>query len=321
MKRNFLKRGWLPVVASILLVWVSLIPLPFLEKIPFDAKDKVLHFIAYFLLAGMYMWALGYFVHHKVRPQGIRRITFTVTAFLGGIIELLQHYLPINRYGDWFDFFFDIVGIIAAFILFPMMHRKIFTTLVFVILILPGMVSAQNAPEDARAFQDTLNAEYANPKTSPLTPEDLAKFKKLKFFKIDTTYRVKAKLVKVMDSPFFKMPTTTDRLPEYRLWAVAVFLLHGKEYKLNIYQNKKLMNHPEYSDYLFLPFTDLTNGKSTYGGGRYIDLRIPDGDTIIIDFNKAYNPYCAYNHKYSCPIVPEDNFLDTEIRAGVKKFK
>ena len=73
-------------------------------------------------------------------------------------------------------------------------------------------------------------------------------------------------------------------------------------------------------DYLFLPFIDDTNGEESYGGGRYIDLRIPEGDTIVIDFNKSYNPYCAYNDKYSCPIVPRINYLALEVRAGVMAF-
>ena len=81
------------------------------------------------------------------------------------------------------------------------------------------------------------------------------------------------------------------------------------------------MQQEEYRDYLFLPFTDKTNGSETYTGGRYIDLSIPEGDTLEINFNKAYNPYCAYNPKYSCPIVPGVNALDTEVRAGVKAFK
>ena len=72
---------------------------------------------------------------------------------------------------------------------------------------------------------------------------------------------------------------------------------------------------------MFLPFSDETNGIESYGGGRYIDLRIPEGNTLIIDFNSAYNPYCAYNDKYSCPIVPRENYLRTRIEAGVKKFK
>ena len=83
----------------------------------------------------------------------------------------------------------------------------------------------------------------------------------------------------------------------------------------------ELLDDEEFVDYLFLPFTDLTNGEATYAGGRYIDLAIPDGDTLIIDFNKSYNPYCAYNKKYSCPIVPKVNHLEIDINAGVKAFK
>ena len=77
----------------------------------------------------------------------------------------------------------------------------------------------------------------------------------------------------------------------------------------------------KFKKHLFLPFTDLTSGVESYGGGRYIDLEATDKDTMIVDFNQAYNPYCAYNEKYSCPIVPEENDLKVEIKAGVKAFK
>jgi uncharacterized protein (DUF1684 family) len=71
---------------------------------------------------------------------------------------------------------------------------------------------------------------------------------------------------------------------------------------------------------LFLPFLDTTNGIETYGGGRFLDMRIPKSKEVIIDFNKAYNPYCAYNYNYSCPIVPLENNLSIKVKAGVKKF-
>ena len=71
---------------------------------------------------------------------------------------------------------------------------------------------------------------------------------------------------------------------------------------------------------MFLPFKDKTNGVETYGGGRYLDLTVPDGDSIVIDFNKAYNPYCHYNIEYSCPLVPRENKLLFSIKAGVKKY-
>jgi hypothetical protein len=117
------------------------------------------------------------------------------------------------------------------------------------------------------------------------------------------------------------MPTTTDRKSEEILFGIANFQLNGITQQLEIYQNRKLMLEEKYKDYLFLPFTDKTNGEETYSGGRYLDLSIPKGDSIIIDFNKAYNPYCAYNKKYSCPIVPSINALDIKVLAGVKDFK
>jgi uncharacterized protein (DUF1684 family) len=100
----------------------------------------------------------------------------------------------------------------------------------------------------------------------------------------------------------------------------AHFEIYGKSFRLNIYKNIELSKKEEYKDYLFLPFSDLTCGKESYIGGKYIDMKMPAGDTIVIDFNRSYNPYCAYNHKYSCPKVPLENDLKIEIKAGVKKF-
>jgi uncharacterized protein (DUF1684 family) len=97
------------------------------------------------------------------------------------------------------------------------------------------------------------------------------------------------------------------------------FEIDGRSFNLPVYQSKDMMKMLEHKDYLFFPFTDLTNGSKTYGGVRYIGLKIPkEGNNVIIDFNQAYNPYCAYSGRYSCPIVPQENHLDIEIRAGVK---
>ncbi len=175
--------------------------------------------------------------------------------------------------------------------------------------------------KEAKKFQKKLNSEFASKEESPLTDEDLAVFESLEFFPIDSNLMVTAKLTFHKDSKSFQMKTTTDRLPVYKLYATASFQLNEKNYTLEIYQNEKLMLTPDYEDYLFLPFTDLTNGESSYGGGRYIDLEIPEGENIILDFNQSYNPYCAYNSKFSCPVPPKANYLDTEIKAGVKSFK
>jgi len=169
-------------------------------------------------------------------------------------------------------------------------------------------------------FQKEMNASYKDATSSPLKEKDRKKFKGLEFFKFDSAYVVKATFKRTPNEEVFKMKTTTDRKPEYMKYGIITFQLQGKSYSLNVYQNQSLINDEAYKDYLFLPFLDDTNGEESYGGGRYIDLRIPEGDTIEIDFNTAYNPYCAYNEKYSCPIVPRENYLALSVKAGVKAF-
>ncbi|CAM3939874.1 DUF1684 domain-containing protein [Flavobacterium sinopsychrotolerans] len=169
-------------------------------------------------------------------------------------------------------------------------------------------------------FQKELNTEYADAKTSPLTAEDLAVFKTLDFYPASETFFVVAKLIRTQKEKPFEMETSTDRKPLYVKYGELSFTINGRDFKLNAYKNIELSKKEEYKDYLFLPFSDLTSGTESYIGGKYIDLRIPKGDTIVIDFNTSYNPYCAYNHKYSCPKVPLENDLDIEIKAGVKKF-
>jgi uncharacterized protein (DUF1684 family) len=169
-------------------------------------------------------------------------------------------------------------------------------------------------------FQREINAEYKDATTSPLKDKDRKNFRGLDFFKFDSTFVVKAIFTRTPDEEVFKMKTTTSRLPEYVKYGTVNFELKGEHYQLNIYQNQGLIKKEEYKDYLFLPFLDNTNGEESYGGGRYIDMRIPEGNEIEIDFNKAYNPYCAYNERYSCPIVPRENYLDVSVRAGVKAF-
>ena len=171
-------------------------------------------------------------------------------------------------------------------------------------------------------FQKELNEEYKNPETSPLPDRYRKDFESLDFFKPDTNYVVIAKLKRMPNAVPFMLATTTDRKTKEVLYGIAFFELNGEKHQLEIYQSLDLIEKDGYEDYLFLPFLDNTNAEETYGGGRYIDLTIPDkDDQIVINFNKAYNPYCAYNKKYSCPLVPRQNYLDTKVMAGVKAFK
>ncbi|MEX0856659.1 MAG: DUF1684 domain-containing protein [Balneolaceae bacterium] len=170
-------------------------------------------------------------------------------------------------------------------------------------------------------YREELNADYKDPEESPLTEEDFAVFDSLDFFPINLEYYVVASFVRTPGEEPFKMATTTDRSPMYEKYGEAHFTLKGEEIVLNIYQSHELRETEEYRDYLFLPFKDGTNGDETYGGGRYLELSIPEGDSITVDFNKAYNPYCVYNYKYSCPLVPKTNWMKIDIAAGVKDYK
>jgi len=173
---------------------------------------------------------------------------------------------------------------------------------------------------DILDFQKELNESFKDPDSSPLPDKYRKDFEGLDFFEPDTSYVVEARFERTPEAEPFLMPTTTDRQTQEVVYGIAHFTLNGEEHQLEVYQSLGLLDDEEYEDYLFLPFLDNTNGEETYGGGRYIDLTIPEGNTLVIDFNKAYNPYCVYNKKYSCPLVPRQNYLRTKVRAGVKNF-
>ena len=195
--------------------------------------------------------------------------------------------------------------------------------LLFFVLFLQVQIGFSQEKFDVNAvtkFQEELNAEYADAKTSPLMPEDLATFKTLDFYPANEKFFVVAKFVRTKKEKPFEMKTSTDRKPMYVKYGVVYFTIDVANFNLNVYKNIALSQQEKYKDHLFLPFSDLTCGNESYIGGKYIDLKIPKGKTLVIDFNTSYNPYCAYNHKYSCPIVPLENDLNIEIKAGVKKF-
>ncbi len=182
------------------------------------------------------------------------------------------------------------------------------------------LVFAQNTQITAEKFQENLNISFSDSLKSPLTSEDFKNFKGLYFFPIQEKFKVKAQFIRTKKEKKFGMKTTTDRLPQYKKYGELLFEIDTIPLKLNVYQNLDLIKKEGYEKYLFLPFYDQNSGKETYIGGRYLDLQIQDGNVWLLDFNKAYNPYCAYNQKYSCPIVPQENELKIAINAGVKKF-
>lgn len=174
---------------------------------------------------------------------------------------------------------------------------------------------------EIQAYHDSLDQAFQNPELSPLRPDDLETFTGLDYFPINLDYYIKAKFIRTPNQPAFKMPTTTSELKTYEKYGELHFSVYGEAVTLDLFQSHELRETEKYKNYLFLPFRDETNGEETYGGGRYLEMWIPDSDSVIIDFNKAYNPYCVYNITYSCPLVPRQNWMDVPVYAGVKDFK
>lgn len=168
--------------------------------------------------------------------------------------------------------------------------------------------------------REQKDIEMMTDEKSPIPIEEKTSFKKLNYYKPNAKFRKEATFTRFDQATHFLMKTSTERLPEYSLYGVVNFSHNGKDYSLNVYQNIELVKKPGYEKHLFIPFNDKTNGKETYGGGRFMDLTETGSDTLVVDFNLAYNPYCAYNHKYSCPIPPESNNLNIKIQAGEKKW-
>jgi uncharacterized protein len=138
-------------------------------------------------------------------------------------------------------------------------------------------------------------------------------FHRLSYFEPDMDYLVKASFSKAETSDSVKLVTSTGDVETYLIYGEAKFTVKKKACSL------QLLFIPGEKN-LFLPFIDATSGKSTYGAGRYLEPHMPEGDEIILDFNLAYNPYCAYVDDYSCPFPPKSNVLEVAIEAGEKSY-
>ena len=171
-------------------------------------------------------------------------------------------------------------------------------------------------------YKDSMNSYLANyVGTHEVVTGDDKQF--FSFYPVDANYRVMANFKKAINFHWFAMETSGTVKKTFRVYGTLRFMLNDTLLTLNVYQSQNLMNTDEFQNHLFLPFTDLTSGDETYTAGRYIDLLIDDivDNKVIIDFNKAYNPYCAYvSGKYNCPLPPRENQLPVAIFAGEKMF-
>lgn len=177
---------------------------------------------------------------------------------------------------------------------------------------------SQPSKDEVLAYQKKLNTDYFTQEKSPLKEEELAVFKGLHFYDYNEDFVVTAVLERLENEKAFQMPTSSGRTQNYIRYGILKFSINDRNFQLEVYQNLSLIKREGFQKHLFLPFIDLTSGNETYGAGRYLDVEIPDGNTIVLNFNKAYHPYCAYTTGYSCPITPDVNFLNVIVNAGVK---
>ncbi len=176
--------------------------------------------------------------------------------------------------------------------------------------------------DEIQFHRNDKDIAFSKAESSPMTDKQIKTFVKLNYFSPNPNYKVKGTFVKDTAHYQFEMKTSTDRLPLYATFGKIHFQIDSVDYVISAYQNVALVKRAGYEHHLFIPYRDLTCGEESYGGGRYIDFWY-DGSTkqVELDFNLSYNPLCAYNHRYSCPIPPFENHLSVRIEAGEKTYE
>ncbi len=168
-------------------------------------------------------------------------------------------------------------------------------------------------------YRSSYLKHFTDDPNGPLAEEDL---EHVHFFGYNASMEVSAYFEEELKPQPFKMRTYSGKEKDFVRYGTLFFEIGGKECSLEIYRNLRVVSMPQFRDQLFLPFKDYTNDELSYGGGRYIDMKVTDivDNKVTIDFNKCYNPYCAYSDGYNCPIPPFSNHLDVEILAGEKMY-
>jgi uncharacterized protein (DUF1684 family) len=178
------------------------------------------------------------------------------------------------------------------------------------------LLSALELQSHILAFREKYYTVYPHGDRAPYTPQDTVY---LSFFDIHPEYRLQAEVEFLKDTTTFDMPLYSGNSRSFRRYAVFHFNWLGEKHSLTTYQDVTRMT-PLTRNRLFLPFKDASSGEETYGGGRYMDFTTDqiDEGKIWLDFNKAYNPWCAYSDGYQCPIPPAENHLEFPVLAGEK---
>jgi uncharacterized protein len=204
-----------------------------------------------------------------------------------------------------------------------MKTKNIVVVAIVGILLIMILYSFQDGEDDA-SYIAQIKKERADHlqylKTSNESPiQDKTNFTGLNYYEPDARYKVIADLVPIENKKIVVLKTNDNKEQRYIEYAYAEFNLDGVKNRLLILEG---IDMGPIRGKLFVAFGDETSALETYGAGRYLDVnKVPGSTTITLDFNKAYNPYCAYNSTYSCPLPPVENLLKVPIRAGEKMYK
>ena len=169
-------------------------------------------------------------------------------------------------------------------------------------------------PTELEQFRERKNRFFKTDASSPLTPEQRESFEALNYYPENPALRFELEIEPLAAPEEVEMQTSTGDIQTYLRWGKVSFEVDGKSAGLTLYV-------PQGGHGYFLPFADSTSGEETYGAGRYLDPEPLPGGKLLVDFNLAYNPYCAYNEYWSCPITPAENRLKVRIEAGEKSYK
>jgi len=197
--------------------------------------------------------------------------------------------------------------------------------LILVFAIIATTLSSQSSrayKKEIKEHRKHYKADFLKEERSPFFGKK-KRLKKMRFYKANKSYKVVCDFQRTDDAKPFDMATYSGKVKSFIKYGIITFELDGKKEELSIYRNMNMMRMEAYANHLFLPFKDKTNNQKTYGGGRYIDLEVKDivDGKVIIDFNKCYNPWCAFSDGYNCPVPPKENHLGIEVKAGERKYK
>ena len=167
--------------------------------------------------------------------------------------------------------------------------------------------------------RQSVDAEFRDPATSPIPEADIPAFPGLDYFPVKPALRMVARFEPASNTTAFRMPTFSGGFIDFSQYGYLAYRPEsGTEVRLTLFQREDIGAVGK--TFALLPFRDLSNGEATYSGGRYIEIALPLSDPPIVDFNLSFNPYCAYDSNFACPIPPKENWLDTPVPAGEKAY-